>query len=1246
MNEEQNRKRCIGIDLGTSNTELAVLDQNGVETLSFTQNMTRSGLKRPSKRLASLVYFDRKGNVHYGDAFRRPTTEIQSYVGRVVMNTKRMLLDRPESKIYRIENDDGSVNLYSSEDIATLLLKRCYEEAVNQRGYQPNDPVMITVPCSYQMDQIHTTIRAAREAGFQIDPDRELITEPVAALVEYIKCQNEKYPIDDPRHIDLSRPQNILVYDLGGGTLDLSVIRIEMRDQEYHFRELANNHQDRNNTIGGADFDTRVAETITQKLLEEAAKNRNCTVEEVEADLGETDYVSKAGLEDAMQNYAYSLKDSIARNSIQIPQINFYETDDWSNSGETLEITLNGESAGGRASISYTEIVRDYLTPGDHRNILSPIRAVLDAVQLDGMKLPLQEVDKILITGGMCKFEPVREALMGYLKTLAENPDEPIRMTVLESTAGMEAVAIGAAYSHDMEIYNHYEYQTVRYYLDVNQGLPQELIARGNSTPIRLVNPSEAIFTIYSGDCEADPNLRRMYYFTKRFIPPLAGSAKVRFYLDEKENKESVLCGVISRNQVPDETVEFTPETQEKPQTDMSVANSRRKQKKRPSAYQGAASVDALEGTEKKLFWSNSNNEDTSNRRRFQDILHLMDIDGIRNGNLNHLNTPVYLRFDGLINEMGDYYWNRENNSHIPVLQYSLYALRQLPLADVPAPDYPQQRTMQDWEVGNYEDLVDGLDRFCKFAGELLIDPELSEETRKQLEEELIFCIVEWNWMDIFQYFISIAQCAASTSLAGALLRRLERQQKKLKHHLCESMELPSRDTQPRIAQIYWNAVEKGVQLSEEDLMYLTKLLAGDCCQINVQWLRSRQFQTLLQALDGERRTNIMRVLGIQAADAPHTVADLSQITRVSDFRQPEMRKYIRGMQDREQREKYWKKVNSFLSDPEQVWEMVRFLPAENGRYIDESVKQQLLELIPPEEYTVDWIQTLGCCRTREANARLERLWERTTLYQRVRYDYIQWNNLGRDEGKIRFLSLAEQWLQDDEALDNMLRDHSFDYLMALCFYNPPNRERNLILFSCILATVPDGWSTRTDVHGTYWKKVRDTLCMLWTRLKKLEQQKSRVALNSALYHLCILAARNNARDGDLEKMNLALRNFCQFFEEKRVACGMYQQDLVRLLLRIFAKAGLEGNKCPLNYKTQSKFVEFLRLYQEFNSLSADRGAYRLLMQVWYELTDDRGRNLLRQSAAYNGLTSRNPVNHALDYQRILDENYSSNSDN
>ena len=1267
MCDQSDHRLYIGIDLGTSNTEITVLQDGEVITLPITQNQTANGKKTYSfERLPSLVCFAEDGTPMFGEVYRKATQDLSSYSGRVVFNTKRMLLERPETKVYHIPKSDSTVDLYSPQDIAALLLGRCAEEVREQKNYSHSDLVTISVPCSYQMDQVQATIRAARAAGFHIDENMELITEPVAALIEYIEVQNKKYTENDPRYISLDRPQNILVYDLGGGTLDLSVVRVEKIGEVFHFTELANNDRDRDRTIGGADFDTLVAQKLRSHLVESAANLRGCTPEKIISRLNDTFYQDYDMMLEQLHCRAYEMKHFLHRYPDSLNPIVFFQEEDEDVDYSPLYITLDGGMVNGVESLSYKDIVRDFLSEDAPRNILAPILTVLDSALLDGCKLPVSQVDKILITGGMCKFQPVRQALTDYLEKLAGDPVEPIHLQVLESDAGLKAVSIGAAYSHKLQIENHNEGGTKHYYLDVAAGLPQNLITRSAYRPISLLNPTEALFEIYCGTGISDPEMRKQYYYHKRFNPPLDGSAEITFRLEQKRNGEASLIGTIRQAGKENEDIVFTEHSAVSLE-DIQGGNQSIPQDKQPAlntglpsiadlfnkqdttfprgryqnapVYQGSQNLlrAAPEGSEKRLFLNSSSNHDSTISNLFRDILFMMDIDGRLGTYSPFAETAIYTRANALIKCIREYYWSEPDNRKIPVFQYAMYAMRQLPLDKLTPPTFPEEPNIPQYADQRTRDLNDVVRSFCEEIGSLLLDPEVPEQRREQLESELLYCITEWRWHDLFQLCVSIAQKTGSTKLAEALQKRLLRRVRAQLRYQPVDMERPQGGTQERIAQIYWNAMDCGKELNATDIHNLEVLLQGSCCDMDFAWLESLRFKKRFAKLPADVQDHLIKNNAALRSQRQETELTLDDVTRPDQllnksFNWVHYRSITPESPDYQKWKQFWDIANGFLDNPETTWAMVRVL-GKRARNFDNSIKEKILILsAKTPEQRRGLIRILGFCCTTEATNKLEKMWRNCSLYRGIAMEVPS-----NDQSRIisDYLSVAQKWVKDAEMITEMVNDNSVDLLAALCVCAKRNKRNYCYLLSCIVATVPSAWISSQGTYGTYWRAVINAVFSIWTNIKKRDSQNYRKDLTAALHHLCFTAGTRYPVG--IQQFDQALFNFCKLFQSENSLLSLYHVDTVTGILKLFALSIQAENGCPLSLPCQKQFLDFLNKRYNLQDMVALRDKYKDLLVLWYCNTDKLGQSQLLYADAFHDLVGPTPSNTRFNLQDIID---------
>ena len=211
----------VGIDLGTTNSELALYRDGRPEILADEQGR---------KILPSVVGLTEAGEILVGEEARN---QLLLYPDRTVRSIKRRM---GHAETVRMAGND-----YTPQEISAIILKRLKEIAEARLGHAVRKAV-ITVPAYFSDTQRQATREAGEIAGLEVV---RIINEPTAAALVYEAGQHEG--------------KRILVYDLGGGTFDVSVVRIEEG-----VVEVISSHG--NNHLGGDDFDQKIVAHILEHL--------------------------------------------------------------------------------------------------------------------------------------------------------------------------------------------------------------------------------------------------------------------------------------------------------------------------------------------------------------------------------------------------------------------------------------------------------------------------------------------------------------------------------------------------------------------------------------------------------------------------------------------------------------------------------------------------------------------------------------------------------------------------------------------------------------------------------------------------------------------------------------------------------------------------------------------------------------------------------------------------------------------
>ena len=365
--------RIIGIDLGTTNTAVAVLQDGRPRVIED---------DRGYKVLPSVVSARGEGRFIVGQAAHNL---ILTSPDRTVYATKRLIgrrFDSPdvqrarERLQYQIkEGPDGMVLVrvgdewMSPAEVAAVILQVARTITEKALG-EPVDEAVVTVPAHFNHHQRQETLEAARMAGFRCD---RLLNEPTAAALAY----GHKKTVD----------RTVVIFDLGGGTFDLSVLKLS--DGVYEVLATSGD-----TWLGGEDFDYRVVDHLA-----DAFQSR--TGVDLRHDKNALQRVKDAA-ERAKCDLSFS-----DRTNVVIPHVS---------AGQNLEAVLT------RTTLE--SLTSDLVT----RCIDITRAAVADA------GLPLSDIDEVVLVGGQTRMPRVREAVAGLFGR------EPSRSVHPE-----EAVAVGAA---------------------------------------------------------------------------------------------------------------------------------------------------------------------------------------------------------------------------------------------------------------------------------------------------------------------------------------------------------------------------------------------------------------------------------------------------------------------------------------------------------------------------------------------------------------------------------------------------------------------------------------------------------------------------------------------------------------------------------------------------------------------------------------------------------------------------------
>lgn len=247
----------VGIDLGTSNSAIAIYRRGRVETLAIDGRTV----------IPSCVAVKPTGGLLVGELAK---TRAALDPKQAVRAIKRQMGDRD----YGVELDGTN---YTPVDISAFILKKLVDSAASQLGESVTDAV-ISVPAYFTNNQKEDTRLAGKKAGLNV---LRLIPEPTAAAIAY--------------GINQGRDQTILVFDLGGGTFDISILRVQKN--QFDVIGIGGDHD-----LGGEDFDQRLIDLIMSRLRKNGKYKRalrEANPEQLEQSIKESAELAKKELSSA-----------------------------------------------------------------------------------------------------------------------------------------------------------------------------------------------------------------------------------------------------------------------------------------------------------------------------------------------------------------------------------------------------------------------------------------------------------------------------------------------------------------------------------------------------------------------------------------------------------------------------------------------------------------------------------------------------------------------------------------------------------------------------------------------------------------------------------------------------------------------------------------------------------------------------------------------------------------------------------
>ena len=341
--------KIIGIDLGTTNSCVSIYEGGEAKVIANPEGM---------RTTPSVVAF-KKGEIIVGQKAKNQMVTNKDTISSI----KRKM--GTNDKVHANDKD------YTPEEISAMILSDLKKTAESYLGEKVNKAV-ITVPAYFNDAQRQATKNAGKIAGLEVE---RIINEPTAAALAYGLDKQDK-------------TQTVLVYDLGGGTFDVSIL--ELGDGVFEVKATSGN-----NKLGGDDFDERIMDWMVKEFKKETG-----------VDLS-NDKMAMQRVKDAAEKAKKDLS-GMSSTEISLPFIS---------QGEEGPIHLNMTLT----KAKFEDLISDLV-----ESTLEPVRKALKDA-----KLTKNDIDKVLLVGGSTRIPCVQELVkkeLGKEPSKEVNPDEVVAM--------------------------------------------------------------------------------------------------------------------------------------------------------------------------------------------------------------------------------------------------------------------------------------------------------------------------------------------------------------------------------------------------------------------------------------------------------------------------------------------------------------------------------------------------------------------------------------------------------------------------------------------------------------------------------------------------------------------------------------------------------------------------------------------------------------------------------------------------